>query len=92
MLVLMRMCMGMALVSMLVKVFVLFDTQGNNACMGTFYAALDALFEVISNIRDSQGIEPILTSFDIARKFSQGCEEHVACRTHIAFDIKSLHC
>ena len=65
------MCMGMALVSMLVKVFILFDAQGNNACMSAFYAALDALFEVISDIRDSQGIELFLTGFDVSRKFSQ---------------------
>ena len=65
------MCMGMALVSMLVKVFILFDAQGNNACMSAFYAALDALFEVISDIRNSQGIELILTGFDVSRKFSQ---------------------
>ena len=65
------MCMGMALVSMLVKVFILFDAQGNNACMSAFYAALDALFEVISDIRNSQGIELFLTGFDVSRKFSQ---------------------
>ena len=65
------MCMGMALVSMLVKVFILFDAEGNNACMSAFYAALDALFEVISDIRDSQGIELFLTGFDVSRKFSQ---------------------
>ena len=65
------MCMGMALVSMLVKVFILFDAHGNNACMSAFYAALDALFEVISDIRDSQGIELFLTGFDVSRKFGQ---------------------
>lgn len=65
------MCMGMALVSMLVKVFILFDAQGNNACMSAFYAALDAIFEVISDIRNSQGIELFLTGFDVSRKFSQ---------------------
>ena len=65
------MCMGMALVSMLVKVFILFDAQGNNACMSAFYAALDALFEAISDIRNSQGIELFLTGFDVSRKFSQ---------------------
>ena len=66
-----HMCMGMALVSMLVKVFILFDAQGNNACMSAFYAALDAIFEVISDIRNSQGIELFLTGFDVSRKFSQ---------------------
>ena len=79
------------MVSMFMHVFIFFNTMNCNVCVCAFDTALDALFEFICDIRNANGIKLFLTGFNVARKLGKRCKEHVACSTHIAFDIKSLH-
>ena len=79
------------LVGMFMHVLIFFNTMDRNVCVGAFDTALDALFEFICDIGNANGIKLFLTGFNVARKLSQRCEEHVSCSAHIAFDIKSLH-
>ena len=79
------------MVLMLMNVFIFFHTVNNNMRVRAFDSAFDALFEFICNVRNTKRIKLFLTGFNVARELGKRCKEHVTCRTHIAFDIKSLH-
>ena len=86
-------CMFMMVmfVSMLMHVLILFLAVNRDMRMRAFYAALDALFEAVCDIRNAYRIKFVFTSFNVARKLRKRCQEHVSCCAHIAFDIESLH-
>ena len=91
MVVLMRMIMVFVLVMMLMHVLIFFNTIDNNMRMCAFDAALDALFEMICDTGNANGIKLFFAGVNTASKLCKRCEEHVACCAHIAFDIESLH-
>lgn len=84
--------MNVSLVRMLVQVLVFFHTECGNVRVRAFDSALNAVFKLIGNVRYADRIELLLTGLNVSREFRQRCQEHVSCRAHIAFDIKSLHC
>ena len=92
----MRMLMRMfvvivIMVIMLMHVLIFFDTVYDDMRMRPFDAALDALFELICNTGNADGIKLFFACFYAAGKLGQRCQEHVSCCAHIAFDIESLH-
>ena len=91
MLVFVVVLVNLMLVSVFMHVFIFFNTMDCNVCVGAFDTALDALFELICDIRNAKRIKLVLTGFNVARKLGQRSQEHVSCSAHIAFDIKSLH-